>query len=333
MVNLVDITIIGPDNPGADTLFLGSTKLNDNLELFRAKKPGFAATVPLADFWVFFAEQNLGSATDILFPASVLPGSTIRMYLTSSSASDQITFPKVGLVAVTGQYQTDQLNVVDLQVHSGEDPTNASTFFYSVDIKNLPPVSTTGLAFRQDTRTGAPGLFTSFGHALDANEGSGTPSSEVVFSRLGNFGEQYRQRDGFYYWRLIYYKAGAETARAEWRQTSSFWLTPDHVGSVDNYLAYSVPGGFSQLSFAPNTPFQGLATTGVQTFTFFTGIPGEGPFLPLRSVLGVNDNVLGLATPLSNPFGSPATYDPHTVVPGTVVDDDTVELYALEIQQ
>lgn len=326
MVQLQQVSIVGPDSPSADTLFEGFTTLNTNIDLLTPASTSFTTLMPLTKFFTSFAQANLSSVTNFTIPASVLPGSRLVMRLTGPGP---INFPGLNLAYMRGQYRNGYLNIVEVMVLEGEASSAAR---YGVSIQNVPLGEVTGLVFRQDTRTNA-GLFESFGQFLNANAGSITPASEIRYSRLNNL-EPHRQKDGFFYFEIRYFKNLADQVTARWRQRSNPSELPEAINKVDGYTPILIPGAFNNTG--SGFSFGGLCVPATQALYYGSLIPGDTTVLAaFKSVIGVSKAVLFFPSSIPNPLsfepGQPASYNPQTSVPGSLVDHNTVEIYTLAI--
>lgn len=321
MAEIQDLIIIGPDNPGADDLFDGSTKIKANFDLLKATSASFSSALPFTRFWTDFATANLSSTTTFSLPATVLPGSKVQMHLTGPGP---IRWPNTNLVSQTGTYRNGYLNIVTATVLSG---STSGTARISVTIENAP-LATIGLVFRQDVRTNA-GLLASESELFSVNSGSGSPGTESKYSILDSIEPE---RDGYYYFQLRYFNGGTTTGTAIFRQRSNLIRVPESFEVVDDYLAYSGTSGLTIPSLG--TVFGGLCRRSQSFGAYCHGHPGEENALSLfRGTLGINEGVLSGPTDLADPFGSVPNFNPQEVVPGYNSDDNIVELSTLELQQ
>ena len=301
MPEFQDISAAFPNDPDADNLYEGTQVINGNTLLMRPRTVSFSTILVLDRQLVDAGYQALSSNTSFSVGSDVLPGATLQFRISGGSLS----WPSQ-VESLAGTYDPERVNLVTVRVLSGTDAASAKL---SVLIEPSAGLGLTGLVFRQDARTDA-GQLQALSEALDINDDSLTPSSELLYSRMGQL-ESFRQPDGYFYFTARWFTNGAQTGTdVKWRQRSNPGLLNGPL-EVDGYQAIS---GTAQLAITGQS-FGGLAlhaNTALFTWTVFP---------KTKSVDALSEGTIGTTLYVD---GTPQ----DNTVPGISPANNTVELYA-----
>lgn len=311
MSNFSNVVGETPGDPGGDPLYQGTQKWNDNFDLLRLGTAGFSSTLPLGLAYTRVNASTLPGQTAMQLPTDLFPGAICELMLTGGS----IKWPVGSLLEVSGEYQPDLYNRILIKNVGGETQGTASLI---VEIQNIPAVVSSGLVFRQDCRN-VNALVTSMDAALSANENSGSPSSEILFSRMGRL-EEYRQRDGFFYFRAKWFVGSVQTGNdIVWRQRSNPAEEFAGYEEVEDFEAISGQAQLDLVLPGETIPFSGLCLASINRYATWHGHPGSV------------ENEAGLvATVGTTHFAKEAGVTSFT--PGVSFIDNVFELRAEQIQ-
>lgn len=293
-----------PNDDDADSLYAGAPKIDGNFTKLRQQAVPHTTVLDFSGNRVYAAASVSGLQTYTL-GGDFARGGRVVLQL---SGSGEIQFPAG--VEIQGRYEPSSENLIEL-VNVGGVSSGAAQIVGR--IVNRPATPLTGIVFRQRANN-TSNLFTSLSQALSINPQSGDPGNELMFSRMGEL-EKFRQRDGFFYFRLRYYDSLGVQSGSDvvWRQRSNPADEKVAVESVESYAAIS---GTSQLTLVPvsgpSQAFGGLCLTTANFFTTWHGHPGN-----------LDANAAFIAT-----MGSTKYVPVSPGNPGVDPADETVELYA-----
>lgn len=337
-------------NASAETIFDGANDaINPFIDHFQpqiaaAVVSGVTHTIPISDSDSHLTDvtpSTISSYTEFDLPTTIRPNSKV-VYRITATADGLVQLPSANVVDIKGEVRGGFLNIITIQSTSASD----STTRLNIVVENLPSLaaSTKTLVFRQDmsANDGVTGYLEDLGEFFKVNDTSGTPTTETKYSVLENI-ENFRARDGFFYWRAEWLLNGTIQALAEFRQPVTGFDAPQNSYAVQGFRSYTLNPAVSGsgTAFGGGTlTFGGLnmnlATTyaagGFLVKADKTVAPTTADLFAwgLRSMFGMYRTAPTFFALLSvDPLNGLSVTNPNGMVPGSTLNTNQFNLFSL----